>query len=85
MATNEKPFQRKFLMTKEEKREKLVMELRWHQTQLHHLLTLYYDAGKFSPAQREHNQECTNSTYRHHLGKTAELQSTLNKTDNAVF
>ena len=71
-------------MTKEEKRKKLTNELRWHQTQLHYLLELYY-SDKYTSQEKEYNQECTNSTYRHHLVKAAELQDSLNKNDNAVF
>ncbi len=71
-------------MTKEEKTKKLTNELRWHQAQLHYLLGLYY-SDKYTAEEKEYNQECTNSTYRHHLIKTAEIQDSLNKNGTATF
>jgi len=71
-------------MTKEERKKKLTNELRWHQSQLHRLLELYY-SDKYTQHEKKYNQECTNSTYRHHLVKTAEIQDSLNKNDTAIF
>jgi hypothetical protein len=73
-------------MTEEKQREELIKKLRWHQSQLHHFINLYYDKDRFTDSEREYYKKYTDAQYRLHLTRTAELQDKLNdfKTE-AIF
>lgn len=67
-------------------REKLIKSLRWHQSQLHHFLDLYFNKENYTEDERNYYKKFTDSTYRTHLAKTAELQAQLNEfTSEATF
>ena len=67
-------------------KEQLLKKLRWHQSQLHHFLGLYYNKDKFTDQERDYYKKFTDSTYRKHLAKTAELQDKLNEfASEAIF
>jgi hypothetical protein len=67
-------------------RNKLEQNLRWHQSQLYHFLGLYYNKDKFTDQERDYYKKFTDSTYRKHLAKTAELQDKLNEfASEAIF
>ena len=60
-------------------REKDERDLRWHQSQLHYFLELYYNKDKFTKEEMEYYKKFTDATYRKHLHATARLQRKLNK------
>ena len=62
-----------------QEKEKLLKKLRWHQSQLHHFINLYYDKEKFTDSEREYFKKYTDAQYRLHLTRTAELQDKLNQ------
>ncbi len=62
-----------------QEREALVKKLRWHQSQLHHFINLYYDQEKFTDLEREYYKKYTDAQHRLHLTRTAELQDKLNQ------
>jgi len=72
-------------MTEEERQEK-IKTLRWHQSQLHHFLDLYFNKRDYTEDERNYYKKFTDSTYRKHLEKTFLLQKELNQFDSeAVF
>ena len=66
-------------MTEEKQREELIKKLRWHQSQLHHFINLYYDKDRFTDSEREYYKKYTDAQYRLHLTRTAQLQEQLNQ------
>tara|TARA_Y100000310_G_scaffold301516_1_gene338064 strand:- start:604 stop:822 length:219 start_codon:yes stop_codon:yes gene_type:complete len=70
----------------EEERQKKIKTLRWHQSQLHHFLDLYFNKENYTDDERNYYKKFTDSTYRKHLAMTAELQKELNQFDSqAIF
>ena len=67
-------------------REKLIKSLRWHQSQLHHFLNLYFNKEDYTEDERNYYKKFTDATYRKHLEKTYLLQKELNECDSeAIF
>jgi len=67
-------------------REKLIKSLRWHQSQLHHFLNLYFNKEDYTEDERNYYKKFTDATYRKHLEKTYLLQKELNHFDSeAIF
>ena len=66
----------------EKQRLKLIHDLRWHQSQLHYFLELYFNTDKFTDSERGYYQKFTDATYRRHLEKTYLLQKELNQFDS---
>jgi hypothetical protein len=67
-------------------REKLLKKLRWHQSQLHHFINLYFDKDRFTDSERAYYKKYTDAQYRLHLKRTAQLQEELNQFDTeAIF
>ena len=67
-------------------REKLIKSLRWHQSQLHHFLNLYFNKEDYTEDERNYYKKFTDATYRIHLEKTYLLQKELNEFDSeAIF
>jgi len=62
--------------------EKLIHDLRWHQSQLHHFLGLYFNTDKFTDSERDYYKKFTDATYRKHLEQTYLLQKQLNQFDS---
>ena len=69
-------------MTKSKEQKRKLLWLRWHQSQLHHFLDLYYNKEKFSDSERNYYKKFTDSTYRDHLEQTYLLQKELNQFDS---
>ena len=68
-----------------QEREALVKKLRWHQSQLHHFINLYFDKDRFTDSEREYYKKYTDNTYRKHLAIVAKLQEELNQFDSEAI
>ena len=68
-------------MTKS-KEQKLLHDLRWHQSQLHYFLGLYFNTDKYTDSERDYYKKFTDATYRKHLAMTAKLQAELNQSSS---
>ena len=69
----------------EDNHDKKVKRLLHHQAQLYYFLRLYYDKERYTDQEREYYKKYTDSTYRKHLAKTAELQKELNQFDSEAI